>query len=299
MQWLGNVQPDVYPRATDVIPDMISLTENLLRKGRAYEKNGSVYFRVRSYDPFGRLSKLPESEWLPTANRRGNHPDDPNKEDPLDFVLWQAVQSGEPSWPSPWGAGRPGWHIECSVMAIKFLGETVDINGGGRDLVFPHHECSLAQSECATGRTFVRIWMHTGMVRYKNAKMSKSLGNMLFVKDLRGLGANTARICILSNHYAATWSPDHSEKRWSEGFADLLSAVWRSPSGSKTPLDPRPDDRRFHDAMNNNLDTPRALQTMEQLAKHILSDPARDAADAKALLQKACNVLGLAIRYGT
>jgi L-cysteine:1D-myo-inositol 2-amino-2-deoxy-alpha-D-glucopyranoside ligase len=164
MYWIGNLYPDAYPRATDLIPDMISLIEELLRLGWAYQKNGSVYFKVRRYKPFGQLSKLPTDSWLPVANQHGNHPDDPNKQDPIDFVLWQAKNPGEPSWHSPWGEGRPGWHIECSAMSVKFLGCPVDINGGGRDLIFPHHECSIAQTECALAEPLARCWLHTAMV---------------------------------------------------------------------------------------------------------------------------------------
>ena len=299
MRWLGNLQPDVYPRATDAIVDIIELIADLLEKGWAYEKNGSVYFNVRSYHQFGRLSKLPEEQWLPTANQRGNYPDDPNKKDPIDFVLWQAGKTGEPTWSSPWGEGRPGWHIECSTLAMKHLGRTVDISGGGGDLIFPHHECSLAQSECATGQTFVRYWLHTGMVRYQGEKMSKSLGNMVFVKDLYSMGVNGARICLLSQKYGQTWTFDKGAKHTAVEQGALFSQVWRHQSGLGAPLDQKPYEQRFYEAMDDDLDTPKALEVMLELAVDILSDSSRDVSDAKGLLSRACNVLGLVIQYGT
>jgi L-cysteine:1D-myo-inositol 2-amino-2-deoxy-alpha-D-glucopyranoside ligase len=299
MRWLGNLQPDVYPRATDAIVDIIELIADLLERGWAYEKNGSVYFDVRSYDNFGRLSKLPEEQWLATANQRGNYPDDPNKKDPIDFVLWQAGKTGEPRWPSPWGEGRPGWHIECSTLAIKYLGRTVDISGGGGDLIFPHHECSLAQSECATGQTFVRYWLHTGMVRYQGEKMSKSLGNMVFVTDLHHMGVNGARICLLSQQYGETWTFDERVKHTAVEQAALFSEVWRHQSGLRARLDPKPYEQRFYEAMDDDLDTPKALEVMLELAAEILSDSSRDVSDAKGLLNRACNLLGLVIQYGT
>jgi L-cysteine:1D-myo-inositol 2-amino-2-deoxy-alpha-D-glucopyranoside ligase len=298
MKWLGNLQPDVYPRATDVIPDIINLARDLLAKGWAYEKNGSVYFKVHSYKPFGRLSKLPEDQWLDIANERGNHPKDPNKQNPIDFVLWQSAKEGEPSWSSPWGVGRPGWHIECSVMSTKFLGSPVDIKGGGGDLIFPHHECSLAQSECATGKPLARYWVHTGMVRYRGEKMSKSLGNMVFVKDLKELGPNATRLCLLNHHYGRTWLFDESEKKKATKQVELFQEVWRRQSGHGSRLAPEPYEQRFHDALADDLDTPSTLRIINDLATEILRDNSRNVADAKGLLNRACTILGLEIRYG-
>src|SRR5438105_9125871 len=147
------------------------------------------------------MAGLGYDDALATANERGNFPDDPNKRDPLDFVLWQAQQPGEPAWPSPWGPGRPGWHIECSAMAIEYLGPTIDIHGGGSDLVFPHHTCEIAQSENATGeRPFVKIWMHCGMVGLDGEKMSKSLGNLVLARDLLNrCSADVIRVMLLSH----------------------------------------------------------------------------------------------------
>jgi L-cysteine:1D-myo-inositol 2-amino-2-deoxy-alpha-D-glucopyranoside ligase len=299
MHWIGNAQPDVYPRASDVIPEIIDLTHILLGKDMAYESGGSVYFKADIKDIFGSLSGLPADRWLPVANERGNHPDDPNKRDPLDFVLWQAAERGEPFWPSPWGQGRPGWHVECSVMAMKYLGQTIDINGGGSDLAFPHHECCIAQSEGATGQTFARYWLHTGMIRHEGQKMSKSLGNMVFVNDLKSMGSNPVRICLLSHHYGKTWSFDRHETDQAEQTAALFRHVWRHPSGQGPVVDPRPYEQRFYDAMDDDLDTPRALSIMKEMAQNIISDSSRNVSDAKGLLSVACNVLGLEYRYGT
>jgi len=299
MYWMGNLYPDIYPRATDLIPDMIDLIRELLGKGWAYEKNGSVYFKVGSYAPFGRLSKLPKERWLPIANERGNHPDDPNKQNPIDFVLWQAQKPGEPFWISPWGKGRPGWHIECSVMAGKFLDRPVDISGGGIDLIFPHHECSIAQSESATAEPFVRYWLHTAMVMYREKKMSKSEGNMVFVKDLRKLGADAARLCVLLCHYRKTWHFQDEDTRRSRELAALFREVWRMQSGAGKVLDPSPYEQDFHAAMNDDLNTPAALGVMAQLAKEILGDATRRISGAKGFLNRACNILGIRFGYGS
>lgn len=185
MKGLNAVEFDHYTAATQHIPDMLAIIEKLVEGGFAYVVNGSVYFEVAKDPEFGKLSHLSISEMLPIANERGNNPDDPNKRDPLDFVLWQAAAPGEPTWDSPWGPGRPGWHIECTAMATRYLGKTIDIHGGGYDLIFPHHECEIAQAENATGvEPYVRTWMHVAMVNYEGEKMSKSLGNLVLASDL-------------------------------------------------------------------------------------------------------------------
>src|SRR5690349_18794688 len=165
MRQLNALPFDHFLRATETVPLMVSMIETLVDEGHAYVANGSVYFSVSSDPEFGKLSRIPRGEMLAVANERGNNPDDPNKQDPIDFVLWQAAKPGEPTWDSPWGPGRPGWHIECSAMSIKYLGETFDIHGGGLDLMFPHHENELAQSESVTGKTFARYWLHNGLTR--------------------------------------------------------------------------------------------------------------------------------------
>ena len=208
---LNVLPPTTYVRATDEIPGMIRVIERLLAGGFAYERDGWVYFHVASDPSFGALAEAGGyhgySQWLATANERGNTPNDPRKQDPLDFVLWQARQDGEPAWESPWGPGRPGWHIECSAMAMGHLGDRIDIHGGGADLIFPHHTCEIAQSENATGvRPFVRRWMHGAMVRMDGEKMSKSLGNLVLVHDLlQRYSADAVRVLLLSHHYRDAW----------------------------------------------------------------------------------------------
>ena len=172
------------PRATSAIADIRGFIGMVLDKGYAYQAGGGVYFDVSKSEAFGSISHLAREAMLPIANERGNTPDDPNKRDPLDFVLWQPSLDDEPSWESLWGPGRPGWHIECSALALRELDTTIDLHGGGGDLIFPHHECEAAQSEAATGEPFVRHWMHQAMVRMDGEKMSKSLGNLVFISDL-------------------------------------------------------------------------------------------------------------------
>ena len=173
------------PRATSAIADIRGFIGMVLDRGHAYESGGAVYFDVASWPGFGSISHYHADEMLRLAAERGGNPDDPNKRNPLDFVLWQPSAPDEPAWESLWGPGRPGWHIECSALALRELGTTIDLHGGGSDLIFPHHECESAQSEAATGEPFVRHWMHQAMVRMDGEKMSKSLGNLVFVSELR------------------------------------------------------------------------------------------------------------------
>ncbi len=198
MDRLGILRPDIEPRATEHIPEIIALIERLIENGNAYESHGDVYFSVSAFPGYGELS--------------GRNPDDmkagariapgEKKRDPMDFALWKAAKPGEPSWESPWGEGRPGWHIECSAMSMKYLGETLDIHGGGLDLIFPHHENERAQSEAATGKPFVRLWMHNGFVTINGDKMSKSLNNFITIKDiLDRYHPEVLRLFLLSKHY--------------------------------------------------------------------------------------------------
>jgi cysteinyl-tRNA synthetase len=182
MTRLGVRPPTGAPRATAHIPEMVALIEQLVAKGLAYVVGGDVYFEVGCFPTYGRLSGKNLEELLAGARIDVNE----RKKDPRDFALWKAAKPGEPSWPSPWGPGRPGWHVECSAMAMKYLGETIDLHGGGEDLIFPHHSCEIAQSEGATGKPFARYWVHNGFVNLGSEKMSKSLGNTLTVEALLG-----------------------------------------------------------------------------------------------------------------
>jgi L-cysteine:1D-myo-inositol 2-amino-2-deoxy-alpha-D-glucopyranoside ligase len=206
MRAIGIAPPSEEPRATAFIPQIVEEIGALEAAGVTYEREGTVYFRVTADSEFGKLSKLVREDMVRLAAERGGRPDDPAKDDPLDFVLWQRSASGEPSWESPWGPGRPGWHIECSTMARRLLGQPVDIHGGGTDLVFPHHECEIAQAETVSGEPFVRHWMHTGQVSYRGAKMSKSLGNLVTVEELLERHAPEAvRRFLLGRHYRQDW----------------------------------------------------------------------------------------------
>ncbi len=306
--------PDVYARATEETPKMIELIEKLIAGGHAYVREGNVYFRVKSDPGFGRLAEaagyLGYDAWLATANERGNYPDDPLKDDPLDFVLWQAQKPGEPAWPSPWGPGRPGWHIECSAMSIRYLGDQLDIHGGGADLAFPHHTCEIAQSENATGmRPFTRYWMHIGMVRLDGEKMSKSLGNLVLVRNLLGAyAANTVRILLLGHHYRESWEYREEDALRAAQIATKLYAATAprvvskqeraagQPAGEDRSVEVAEGARRhFIAAMEDDLDTPMALNTLTALADHILEarQRKREEAAAVGVLRELGGVLGL------
>lgn len=206
MKDLNVLPPTHYVLATSVVEKIIAINNELIKKGLAYEKNGNVYFKVSSFSNYGKLSRFTSEQMLLISRERGNNPDDPNKLNPLDFVLW--IHSGsEPFWKSPWGTGRPGWHIECTAMIHEYLGEQIDIHGGGRDLIFPHHESEIAQSEGYTGKKpYVNFWMHNGMVLYEGEKMSKSLGNLVLVEDmLKKYKPDSLRWYLLSHHYRHPW----------------------------------------------------------------------------------------------
>jgi cysteinyl-tRNA synthetase len=195
---LGLRKPTVEPKATEHIAEMIELVQQLLEKGHAYQVGGDVYYAVESFPEYGKLSKRTLDEMQAGARVEV----DEKKRNPLDFALWKATKAGEPSWPSPWGEGRPGWHIECSAMSQKYLGDTLDIHGGGKDLIFPHHENEIAQAEGATGRPFVRFWLHNGFVNINKEKMSKSLGNFLTIKEIiKEHHPEVVRLFLLSRHY--------------------------------------------------------------------------------------------------
>jgi len=299
MRDLNALEPDHFVRATDHINDMIAIIEQLLEKGFAYEVNGSVYFSVDRDEEFGKLSHLPREEMLPIANERGNNPDDPNKRDPLDFVLWQAAQPGEPTWDSPWGPGRPGWHIECTAMATRYLGPRIDIHGGGADLVFPHHECEIAQSENATGlEPFARFWMHVGMVRYQGEKMSKSLGNLVLVRDvLNDYSADAIRLYLFSHHYRSAWEyRDDELDEWAQLADDLREAANFPAVGIEEEVDVSVYREQFLNALDDDLDTPSAIKALREIGQAILEAPEEDdARQAQKTLRELSGLLGLTL----
>src|SRR5438874_5750992 len=256
MEALGLLPAFSEPRATSAIPDILGFIGMVLDTGHAYQSNGAVYFSVSSFERFGQVSHLDRQEMLRLAAENGGKPDDPNKRDPLDFVLWQPSAPDEPAWESLWGSGRPGWHIECSALALRELGTTIDLHGGATDLIYPHHECEAAQSEAATGEPFVRHWLHQAMVRYQGEKMSKSLGNLVFVSDLvKEWDPMAVRLAILANHYRTSWE-------WDD---DLLPQAvarlerWRAAGEGDGGLD------EVRAALDDDLDAPRALDAVDDV----------------------------------
>jgi L-cysteine:1D-myo-inositol 2-amino-2-deoxy-alpha-D-glucopyranoside ligase len=304
LNWLP---PDHYPRATDHIPQMVSMIGRLVDGGLAYAAEGNVYFSIDAWPSYGQLSHLSRKEMLPIANERGNVPDMPGKRDPLDFVLWQRSLEDEPSWPSPWGAGRPGWHIECSAMATAYLGDRFEVHGGGADLSFPHHESELAQTEGATGVTpWVAHWTHAGMLRYEGAKMSKSLGNLVLVRDLlRTYPGDAIRHYLVSHHYRS--EVDFTEAdlaRSADSVARLRGACLRAEelapaavgrlADGDLPDAVRRHRDRFLAAMDDDLDTPTALGQLDELGALARSSDLDVAAQAGWMLRElGARVLGL------
>ena len=289
--------PDHFPRATDVIPEIHDWVGKLLDASVAYEAGGSVYFHIDSYPDFGKLNRLPREEMLNIANERGNHPDDPNKRDPLDFVLWQAQAPGEPAWESPWGPGRPGWHIECSTLSTHFLGETIDIHLGGSDLAFPHHECEIAQVEPITGKIpCVRFWMHIAMVHHEGEKMSKSLGNLIMMRDLlKSWSPDALRLYLASHHYREIWSHENAVLEKAVQLAEKLHSAATASGGNGPALTTESALDSFRLAMDRDLDAPAALVVVEKFAEDILeaSSAGREVKQAQDTLRSMGTVFGL------
>jgi cysteinyl-tRNA synthetase len=281
---LGLEKPSVEPKATEHIPEMIQLISTLIQKGFAYPGGGDIFYSVEKFKDYGKLSKRNLEDM-----KAGARVDiDEKKENPLDFALWKASKPGEPFWESPWGKGRPGWHIECSVMSQKYLGETFDIHGGGRDLTFPHHENEIAQSEAATGKPFVRYWIHNGFVNINKEKMSKSIGNILTIKEiLKDWHPEVLRLFFLSHHYR---SPvDYSEDSFLEaksGLDRFYSTLYAIQEELKKPLSQKKLDSsviehcrqaiesfhaQFEEAMDDDFNTAQALGYFYDLQTHLNS----------------------------
>jgi L-cysteine:1D-myo-inositol 2-amino-2-deoxy-alpha-D-glucopyranoside ligase len=248
------------PRATGAIPEMLTIIDALFQKNLAYENQGWVYFDTSNDPSYGKISHVNHETMLSLATQHGGNNDDPRKRNPLDFVLWQPSLEDEPSWDSRYGAGRPGWHIECSALAIRDLGPTIDVHGGGRDLVFPHHESEAAQSENATNKPFVKHWMHIGLVGLDGTKMSKSLGNLVFVEELVAQAESAAvRLALMSQHYRQDWE-------WRGELLDQAVSrlqLWRSSSNSSregSVLD------EVRSALDEDLNTTEALLAIDRAA---------------------------------
>jgi L-cysteine:1D-myo-inositol 2-amino-2-deoxy-alpha-D-glucopyranoside ligase len=304
MQALNIRPPEHYPRATDMIPEIIAAVDELLRAGRAYVAGGSVYFHINAWPAYGQLSALSRQTMSRVAEARGNDPHDRHKHDPLDFPLWQAQQPGEPAWASPWGPGRPGWHIECSTMVRRLLGETIDIHGGGADLLFPHHECEKAQVESVSQQPFVRYWFHTAMVRHDGAKMSKSLGNLVMVRDLlHTCSADGIRLYLASHHYRQEWEHDDHSLASAERLAQHVRAAAVVPGGSQAAVGLATDAMRtaFVAALEDDLHTERAIQVLRDLADMILTAAHKrhDVEQAQHVLRTCGHILGLRLNAAT
>ena len=264
---LGMINPDLEPRATENINSIISLIETLIDKGHAYEGDSDVYFSVESFKSYGKLSGRNLEDML--AGARVDI--DVDKKNPSDFVLWKKDTEGI-KWDSPWGLGRPGWHIECSAMSIDALGETFDIHGGGSDLKFPHHENEIAQSECVTGKDFAKIWMHTGSLRIDKEKMSKSLGNFVTVKEsLENHSPEVLRLFLISSHYRSPLNySDESIEEAKSSLDRLYNSIEDLEYLSKESVKSEYSDK-FHNAMQDDFNTPSAISVLFEMARQVNS----------------------------
>lgn len=316
MKDLNVMEANTHPKATEEIPDMIEMIKVLIEKGHAYEVNGTVYFRTRSFPEYGKLSKKNIDE-LEAGHRDEKHAlkvsGEDEKEDFLDFVLWKPKKEGEPSWPSPWGDGRPGWHLECSVMSKKYIGDIIDIHAGGEDLIFPHHENEIAQSEAANDVEFARYWMHNGFLKIDGEKMSKSLGNFFTIRDIgEKYPLQVIRFFILSAHYRSPLNfSDQLVESAKASLERILTAVNRLEDVLQSAIDREltEDEKKilngldefqnkFDEAMEDDLNTADAISAIFELVKYtnsnISSDSAKSLAEAGlGLIRKLCDVLGI------
>ncbi len=316
MHDLNVMEATTHPKATEEIPDMIEMIKVLIEKGHAYEVNGTVYFRTRSFPGYGKLSKKNIDD-LEAGHRDEKHQlkvsGEDEKEDFLDFVLWKPKKEGEPSWPSPWGEGRPGWHLECSVMSKKYIGDIIDIHAGGEDLIFPHHENEIAQSEAANEVEFARYWMHNGFLKIDGEKMSKSLGNFFTIRDIgKKYPLQVIRFFILSAHYRSPLNfSDTLVESAKASLERILNAVSRLEdtkevaqerelTGEEKALEGQLAEyvTKFEQAMEDDLNTADAISTIFELVKFTNSNITAESAKrlvVKALdtIRQLCDVLGI------
>lgn len=301
---LGVGRATVHPRATECVGDIIKIVQTLVDKGMAYEKNGDVFYRTAKFDGYGKLSHYPIEQLESGARIEIND----SKEDPLDFVIWKAAKPGEPSWDSPWGKGRPGWHIECSAMANKYLGKTIDIHCGGVDLIFPHHENEIAQSEAANDCEFAHFWLHNGHINVDSKKMSKSLGNFFTVRDAAQVyGYETIRFFMLSSHYRSpiNYSADvlisakaglerlYTTKNNLE-FSIKSAKMQEMTDAEKTALAEYDVFRtKFCEKMDDDLNTADAISVLFDFARKINSESVSSARFGQALLDKFMELCGV------
>lgn len=298
MRSLNVLPPAHQVKATDTIPEIVHMVAGLMKKGYAYENKGNVYFDVKKFPNYGKLSHYNEQQMLLLLKERGGDPSDPLKQHPLDFILWQKSQNDEPFWESPWGKGRPGWHIECSAMVWKYLGEQVDIHGGGHDLIYPHHESETAQSESFTGKKpFVKYWSHTGAVMYEGEKMSKSLGNLVLVVDLlKNHSANTIRFVLLSHHYRSPWEFRDPEMDEAEKRLALLRQALHISSFGDEKIPGEQYRKQFISLMEDDMKTPEALHVLEVLSLEIIEKSKKnDVEELQKELLELLQALGFTI----
>ncbi|MFO7263046.1 MAG: cysteine--tRNA ligase [Bacillaceae bacterium G1] len=292
---LGIRPADIHPRVTEHIPDIIRFIEQLMERGVAYAVDGNVYFRVSAFPNYGRLSRHSMDDLVAGARVEV----DEKKENPLDFALWKKAKPGEIAWDSPWGEGRPGWHIECSAMAIRYLGETLDIHAGGSDLRFPHHENEIAQSEALTGRPFARYWMHTAHVTVENEKMSKSLGNVLDVRDLlQRVRPEVVRFWMLSTHYRTPMQYSEAVLEQAARGWERIETMWRNLEFRMSQMEnaegvAKSGDRSAADSSGASGEQPRVWETIQDLKARFDREMADDfnTADALAVVFEAVKEL--------
>jgi cysteinyl-tRNA synthetase len=305
---LGILRADVNPRATEHIDDIISLIDKLIKKGHAYESGGDVYYSVESFPQYGKLSGQP----LENLEAGARIEPGVGKRHPMDFALWKTQKSGEPAWDSPWGPGRPGWHIECSAMSTRYLGDTFDIHGGGQDLIFPHHENEIAQSEGACGKTFAKYWMHNGYINVDNRKMSKSLGNFFTVRDIaKEFDLEVVRFFMLSSHYR---SPINFSRELLKQAQSAYERLYNARDNMEFILHNGQDgggeaalayieglgdyERQFIEAMDDDLNTADAIGVLFELVRYINTFLAehpykKEAGASLEIFMKLAGVLGL------
>jgi cysteinyl-tRNA synthetase len=299
MDALNILRAHVYPRATEEIPKIIEVVSGLIDNGYAYAAGGNVYFRVRRVDDYGKLSRRSLEQMMAGARIEVGE----EKEDPMDFILWKAAKPGEPAWDSPWSKGRPGWHIECSAMSLRYLGEQIDIHGGGQDLVFPHHENEIAQSEGFTGKKpFVKYWMHNGLMQLGAEKMSKSLGNLITIRQaLERYSPDALRIFVLSSYYRSPLTYTEEALEAAEKGAERLRQAARGNAGAGPGVSGAGNDsyrQRFIEAMDDDFNTAQAIAILFDLAREINRDEeaGKDASPARDTLRGLGGVLGLNFR---
>ena len=283
-----NMRPAKFePRATESIDGMLDLIQQLQDGGHTYVSEGTTYFDVTTFASFGKLSHLTEEQMKELAAERGGNPDNPAQRNPLDFVLWQPSADDEPKWDSPFGVGRPGWHIECSAMCMNALGPTIDIHGGGGDLIFPHHECEIAQSEAVNEASFSRYWVHAGLVAYQGTKMSKSLGNLVFVSDLRTeIDPRAIRLALMAHHYRSDfeWFDDEGPKAQTDLDLLIEACAIAEPLSEGQLMD------EVREALDDDLNAPRARELLLESAQIIVNNPSQRHESCVAAAAALCGI---------